>query len=191
MRRFIPLAVLAAACVKAPPSDQLPANQPRAVMLIQDTAERETTQWPSVREDVTIDTTTYDRTPHVVAFGETPVLQSEGAEVRLYGDKDGNQGWSVDNVLLLELFDASGAIKDRTAVGFTDGLLIGKEHVDLLGRQSFRFDAGEVDLSRFVPEHGAWKLRATVLDYYGVGHSSDIWLRIEDRKSAPAFEKID
>jgi hypothetical protein len=191
MRRLIPLAVALAACVKAPPPDQLPANQPHSVMLVQDTAERETTQWPSVREDVTIDTTQYDRTPHVVAFGETPVLQSEGAEVRLYGDKDGTQGWSVDNLLLLELFDASGSLRDRTAIGFTDGLLVGKEHVDLLGRQSFRFEAGEVDLSRFVPEHGAWKIRATVLDYYGVGHCSDVWLRIEDRKSGPAFEKID
>jgi hypothetical protein len=191
MRRLVLSVLLLASCVKAPPPTELPAGQPTAVMLVEETAERETTQWASVREDIVIDTTQYDRTPHVVAFGETPVLQSEGAQVRLYGDKEGLKGWSVDNVLLLELFDASGNLRDRTAVGFTDGIDAGKEHIDLLGRQSFRFEAGEIDLTRFVPEHGAWKLRATVLDYYGVGHASDVWLRIEARTGPPAFEKID
>ena len=104
---------------------------------------------------------------------------------------DGTLGIDVDNLVLLELYDASGSLKDRAAVGFTDGVLIGKEHVDLLGRQAFKFEPGEVDLSRFVPEHGAGKLHATVLDYHGVGRSSAIWLRIEPHHGGNAFEKLD
>ncbi len=191
MRALAFAALFAAACVRVAPNNELPPSQPTAVMLVPETAERETTQWATVREDIQIDTHEYDRTPHVVAYGESPIMQTEGAMVRLFGDKEGTQGFSVDNFVLLELFDAAGQLKDRTAIGFTDGVLIGKEHVDLLGRQAFRFEPGEVDLSRFLPEHGAWKLHATVLDYHGVGHSSAIWLRIEPRVGGTAFEKID
>ncbi len=191
MRAPVLVAFLAAACVRVPPPGELPAGQPTAVLLVPETAERETSSFTTLRQDVEIDTHDYDRTPHVVAYGESPPMQSEGAAVKLYGDKDGTQGIDVDNFVLLELFDTSGNLKDRAAVGFTDGVLIGKEHIDLLGRQAFRFEPGEVDLSRFVPEHGAWKLHATVLDYHGVGRASAIWLRLEPRQGGTAFEKLD
>jgi hypothetical protein len=191
MRALAFAALLTAACVRVPPPGELPQGQPTAVLLVPETAERETNAFTTRREDVEIDTHDYDRTPHVVAYGETPPLQSEGSAVKLYGDKEGTTGIDVDNFVLLELFDASGNLKDRAAVGFTDGLMIGKEHIDLLGRQAFKFEPGEIDLSRFVPEHGAWKLHATVLDYHGVGRSSAIWLRIEPKQTGNAFEKLD
>jgi hypothetical protein len=58
-------------------------------------------------------------------------------------------------------------------------LIIGRERIDLLGRQAFNFEPGEVNLSALVPDRGAWKLRATVLDNYGIGRVSDVFVVID------------
>jgi hypothetical protein len=151
------------------------------VQLLAETPERETSQIEARREDVEIDTRDFERTPRVVATGETPLLKLEGARARLYGDAAGKEGFSVDNLVLLEVLDERGQVLNRGAVGFTDLVRIGKEQVDSVGRMSFTFEAGEVDVTNLLPESAPFKVRATVLDYSGVGRVSNVYLLLEPR----------
>jgi hypothetical protein len=149
---------------------------PRSIRLIADTPERETTQISLRRQDVEIETHEYDRTPHVVATGETPLFSLDGLTARLYGDEAATLGFGVDNFLLIEVLADNGRVIDRVVVGFTEGVTIGSERIDNLGRQAFNFEAGEVNLTPRLPEKQAFKLRATALDYGGVGRVSDVFV---------------
>lgn len=180
------LAVVAAsflACMKQVPATPTRSGPPRPVQLLAETPERETSQIEARREDVEIDTRDFERTPRVVATGETPLLRLEGARARLYGDAAGKEGFSVDNLVLLEVLDEKGQVLNRGAVGFTDLVRIGKEQVDSVGRMSFTFEAGEVELTHLLPESAPFKVRATVLDYSGVGRVSNVFLLLEPRGS--------
>ncbi|WP_225410780.1 hypothetical protein [Stigmatella hybrida] len=177
------LAITAAsflACVKQVPVPPTRSSV-QAVPLLAETPEQETEQLAQRREDVEIDTRNFDRTPRVVATGETPLLRLEGSRARLAGDAAGTVGFSVDNFILLEVLDERGQVLNRGAVGFTDSVHIGKEQVDSVGRMSFAFEPGEVDLTSLLPESLPFKLRATVLDYSGVGRVSPVFLRLEPR----------
>ena len=136
------MAVLFLACVKQVPVAPVRTGPPRPVQLLADTPERETSQIEARREDVEIDTRDFERTPRVVATGETALLRLEGARARLYGDAAGKEGFSVDNLLLLEVLDEKGQVLNRGAVGFTDLVRIGKEQVDNVGPMSFNFEPG-------------------------------------------------
>jgi hypothetical protein len=175
MRLLIAAVLLTCACVKRVEAPVVP----KSVQLLRETAERETAQLEQLREDVEFDTKEQPHQAHVVARGESPLLESNGGRVRLFGDAEATKGISVDNVILLEVLGPDGRILDRAAVGFTEGLIIGRERIDLLGRQAFNFEPGEVNLSALVPDRGAWKLRATVLDNYGIGRVSDVFVVID------------
>jgi hypothetical protein len=167
------------ACARQVPStaSSTPAA-PRSVRLLVDTPERETGVLSRLREDVEVDASEGERTPRVVATGQTPPLRLEGSRARLYGDAKGELGFSVDNFLLLEVLDTQGKVVRRAVVGFTEGVHIGKEQVDSLGRHAFSFEAGEVDVTGLLPESEPFQLRATALDYWGVGRVSDLYLRL-------------
>lgn len=126
-----------------------------------------------------IDTRDFERTPRVVATGETPLLRLEGARARLFGDSAGKDGFSVDNFLLLEVLDAKGQVLNRGAVGFTEGVIIGRNRVDNVGPMSFTFEPGVVDITNLLPESAPFKVRATALDYSGVGRVSNVFLLLE------------
>jgi len=83
--------------------------------------------------------------------------------------------------VLLEVLDERGKVLNRGAVGFTDLVMVGKEQVDSVGRMSFTFDAGEVEVTHLLPESAPFKVRATVLDYSGVGRVSNVYLLLEPR----------
>ncbi|MDY7228511.1 hypothetical protein [Hyalangium rubrum] len=170
--------------MKQVPATPTRSGPPRALQLLADTAERETSQIEARREDVEIDTRDFERTPRVVATGETALLRLEGARARLYGDAAGKEGFSVDNFILLEVLGDKGQVLNRGAVGFTDGVLIGRERVDSVGRMSFAFEAGEVDVTNLLPESAPFKVRATVLDYSGVGRVSNVFLLLESPNRA-------
>ncbi len=167
--------------MKQVPATPTRSGPPRAVQLLAETPERETTQIEERREDVEIDTRDFERTPRVVATGETPLLRLEENRARLAGDAAGQEGFSVDNLLLLEVLDEKGQVLNRGAVGFTENVLIGKEVVDSVGRRSFTFEAGEVDITHLLPESAPFKIRATVLDYSGVGRVSNVFLLLGAR----------
>ena len=152
---------------------------PRSFQLLPATAEVETTQLSTRREDVEVDTRNFERTPRVVALGETPVFRLEGARARLFGDAAGTQGWSVDNFVLLEVLAENGKVLHRAAVGFSEPVMIGAERIDNVGKMSFTFEPGEVNLTPILPENEPFKLRATALDYYGVGKVSDVFLVLD------------
>ncbi|MBJ6759309.1 hypothetical protein JGU66_00955 [Myxococcaceae bacterium JPH2] len=175
---------LAAVCVfPACAARQAPAAHPvvspaapRAILLLKDTPERETARLKELRQDVEVDTRDADRTPHVVATGQTEPLKLEGARARLYGDAKGTEGFSVDNFLLLEVVDGRGTVLRRAAVGYTDSVLIGNQQVDNVGRRAFAFEPGEVDVTELLPESGEFRVRTTALDYWGVGRVSNVYL---------------
>jgi hypothetical protein len=181
------IALAGVACVKR--VDAQPTAR-QAVRLLAATSERETEQNQALAEHLEADSD-QERTPRIVATGETPLLSAEGAEVKLYGDEAGTQGFQVDNGILLEVFADDGRRVARAAVGFLNGLAEGKEQIDLLGRRTFRFEAGEVNLASLLPERGRFRVRATVLDIGGVGWVSDVFLVIEPRAGAAVDELRD
>lgn len=156
----------------------------KTIRLLSETAERETAQLTELRKDLEVDTRDFDRTPHVVATGETPLLSAEGADVRLYGDEAASKGFSVDNIILLEVLGADGKVLRAAVIGYSDPVSQGRETIDNLGRQAFSFEAGELNLAPVLPEHGSFRLRATVLDYFGVGKVSDVFVRVEPKASS-------
>ncbi|WP_338080489.1 hypothetical protein [Corallococcus exiguus] len=168
------------ACAKqVPPSTAAAPPQPRSVQLLTATPERETARLEQRREDVEVDTREGERTPRVVATGETPQLLLDGAKASLCGDAACKEGFAVDNFLLLEVLDTKGKVSRRAAVGFADSVFVGNEQVDNVGRRAFSFEANEVDLSGLLPESEPFRLRATALDYWGVGRVTNVFLRLE------------
>lgn len=174
-------AVLAvSACPRRTPEPEFPTSgPPRAYQLLQDTPERESTQIEERREDVLVESEELDRTARVVATGETPLIQLNGARARLYGDANATSGWSVDNFVLLEILDEVGRVRGRVNAGFATGVQVGAEVIDNVGRMTFNFDPGEVDLTSRLPEREPFRLRASALDAGGVGRVSDLYLVLE------------
>lgn len=182
----IPLAVfcgLFSACPKN--VDAKPAVERKAVRLLALTAERETLKIPEVASQLEADTD-QERTPRIVAVGESPLLAAEGADVWLAGDEKGVEGFAVDNAILLEVLSEDGKRIGRAAIGYLNGLSEGKEQIDLLGPRAFKFEANEVSLASLLPEKGRFRIRATVLDIGGVGHVSDVFLIIAPRNTPAA-----
>ncbi|NOK23178.1 hypothetical protein [Corallococcus carmarthensis] len=168
------------ACAKqVPPTTAAAPPEPRSVQLLTATPERETARLEKRREDVEVDTREGERTPRVVATAETQPMRLDGAQARLCGDAACTQGFAVDNFLLLEVLDAKGKVSRRAAVGFTDSVFIGNEQVDNLGRRAFSFEPNEVDITSLLPESEPFRVRATALDYWGVGRVTNIFLRLE------------
>lgn len=152
----------------------------RAFRLLALTTERETTSIKQVAEQLEADTD-QERTPRIVAVGETPLLSAEGADVVLAGDEAGKEGFAVDNCILIEVLSDDGRRLGRAAVGYLNGLSEGKEQIDLMGRRAFKFEPNEVNLASLVPEKGRFKVRATALDIGGVGSVSDVFLIVTPR----------
>ncbi len=189
MARFLNLflvVIFLSACPKN--VDVKPAAERRGVRLLALTAERETLRIKEVASQLEADTD-QERTPHIVAVGESPLLSAQGADVWLAGDERGTTGFSVDNCMLLEVLSDDGKRVGRAAVGYLNGLTEGKEQIDLLGRRSFQFEANEVNLASLIPERGRFRIRATVLDIGGVGYVSDVFLIIAPRV-APAADDL-
>lgn len=185
VRHLTALVALVLLCGCPKNVDSKPLTERRGVRLLALTAERETRNIPELARQLEADTD-QERTPHVVAVGESPLLSADGVEVMLAGDEQGTQGFAVDNCILLEVLSDDGKRLGRAAIGYLNGLSEGKEQIDLLGRRAFKFDANEVNLASLIPEHGRFRVRATVLDIGGVGHVSDVFLVLTPRASGPA-----
>jgi len=167
------------ACARQVPASTRPASTstaPRAVRLLLDTPAQETHTLTKLREDVEVDSTEGERTPRVVATGQTPTLSLDGNRARLYGDAQGTLGFTVDNFLLLEVLDANGKVTRRATVGFTEAVHMERDQVDSVGRRAFNFEPGEVDITALLPESAPFQVRATALDTWGVGRVSDVYL---------------
>lgn len=181
LRTLLPVAALLFfGCPKRVETDKPKEGPPRPFRLLAETAQRETTQLSEKRDDIEIDTREYDRTPGVVAKGETPLIKLEGARARLFGDEAMSKGWEVDNLILIEVLNASGQVINRAAIGFApEGVIQGKERIDNIGKMGFAFEPGEIDLTSKLPENEPFKIRATALDYSGVGRVSDVFVVLD------------
>lgn len=178
------LAVLAlslCSCVKN--VETVTVTPGKGIKLLAATRERETMRIPDIAISYEADTD-QERTPHIVATGESPLLTADGADFFLAGSEDGSEGFSVDNFLLLEVFSDGGQRLGRAAVGFVNGLEEGKEQIDLMGRGSFKYEPLEVTLASIVPQQGRFKVKATVMDIGGVGSVSDVFIIIKPRASS-------
>ncbi len=82
----------------------------------------------------------------------------------------------VDNFILFEVVDASGKVGSRFAVGYHPGVEVEGEEVDNVGGNSFTLDSG-LDITDKLPGDAPFTLRATALDYGGVGRVSDVFLK--------------
>ncbi|MFL5319292.1 MAG: hypothetical protein ACJ790_06510 [Myxococcaceae bacterium] len=159
---------------------QVKSGPPRPFRLLAETPERETLQIPDKRQDIEVDTREFERTPRVVATGETPMIKLDGARARLFGDAAGTKGWEVDNFVLLEIIGANGQVLSRAAVGYApEGVEIANERIDNVGKMGFGFEPGEVDVTGKLPENEPFKVRATALDYSGVGRVTDVFLVLD------------
>lgn len=175
------------ACTPRVPAPR-PTAPPRALLLLAESEEKATEARDERRNDVEVETSGLDRVPRVVARGETAAFSLDGARARLYGNAEGTLGWSVDNFVLFEVLDGAGAVTGRFACGFSEGVSVGRESVDLVGRQAFSFEPGEVDVTGHLPESGSFRLRATALDYQGVGRTGAVYLRLETEAERPRPE---
>ncbi len=171
-------------CACAVQKEIRPSPTRRSVPLLEATAEQETSARPEQRADIEIETSTGRVHPAVIATAETGLLRLEGARARLYGDADGTTGWSVDNVVLLEILDRAGTVRGRAAAGFSGPMFVGREPVDSVGRMSFTLGPGEVDITSAIPESEPFRIRATALDDGGVGRVSDVFLVLEPPQRA-------
>ena len=171
-------------CACAAQKELRPPPVRRSIPLLEATAEQEMSARPERRADIEIETSTERVHPAVIATGETGLIRLEGARARLYGDADGTTGWSVDNVVLLEILDRQGAVLGRAAAGFAGPMFVGREPVDNVGRMSFTLAPGEVDITSALPESEPFRIRATALDDGGVGRVSDLFLVLEPPQRA-------
>ena len=189
-RRFSVLAAVIVVLSGCPKNveTKLPAVERRAVRLLALTPERETQRITELAKQFEADTD-QERTPHIVAVGESPILTADGIDLWLAGDEKGTLGFSVDNCILIEVLSDDGKRLGRAAIGYLAGLAEGKEQIDLLGRGAFKFEANEINLVSLLPEHGRFRIRATVLDIGGVGSVSDVFLIIAPR-TTPAGDDL-
>lgn len=170
--------LLLTACVRQVPHAAAPAQTLR---LLAATDERQSDSILERRVDLEFDVRDFERSPHLVTTGETPLFSIDDAEVRLFGNAEGTAGFSVDNCIFLEVLTPEGTVFSKSMIGFADGLLQGKNVIDSLGRRAFSFEPGEVSLATVLPERGQVKLRASVLDYGGVAKNSDVFVLVRPR----------
>ena len=76
-------------------------------------------------------------------------------------------------------FECQGRTWNPAAVGPNDEVTLDNERVDNVGKLAFTFDAGELDLTSKVPENEPFSVRATALDFNGVGKVSDVYVVLE------------
>ena len=176
--RCLPALLCLTACMKQIPLKEV---KPQTLQLLAEKEERETDTIQERRDDLEFDVRDFDRIPHLVTTGETRPFDAENASARLFGDEAATRGFTVDNCVLLEVIASDNKVVGRAVVGFAGGLLQGKEVIDSLGRQSFTFEAGEINLTSILPERGVVKIRGTVLDYGGVGKVSSVYVKVAGR----------
>jgi len=135
------------------------------------------------RRDVRMQTTVWERTPHVLRTATTPAIPGGWRRIILAGDATGARELRIDNFILLEVLDGGGR---RLGIGLvgnvvdcTGPVLLDGQPVPELGPKGFVIPAGAVDLSSLLPAGKPFTLRATALDYGGAAYVSDVYLIVD------------
>lgn len=184
MRRalLLPLLLLAA-CPKPVALPHGPA-QPQSYKLLAETPEAETAARTEQRADVFVRGDQPEHVPSVVAKGEVGPISLQGGRAQLFGDEGATAGIAVDNFVLFEVLDPGGKVKHRFAVGYHNGVSVEEQEPDNVGPNSFTFEPG-LDVTGQLPADAPFTLRATALDYGGVGRVSDVYLRVSGQAERP------
>jgi uncharacterized caspase-like protein len=130
----------------------------------------------NLRSDLKMDTWTYDKIPYYMTTSSTKVMLRSPRKVTLAGDAQGRMPWKVDNFLLLETMDSSGAILRKVVIGNTDDVLYDGKVIQKIGPKSFTFQAETIDVTELFPINRQVVLRASAMDYGGLGEVSNIFL---------------
>ena len=134
----------------------------------------------NLRRDLAMNTSAWDKTPYFMAAPREFTLNYQRIErACLAGDQEGRSGWRIDNFLLLELFDAKDNPLGSTVVGGHEGVSQGAQRLNVTGRIAHDFGACEIDLKGFIPLNKPVRIKASAMDYGGIGYTSDIWLLVE------------
>jgi len=127
--------------------------------------------------DLTVNTSSWDRIPyHMARQFHQVITLGAGQKCFLAGDEAGQKGWSVDNFLYIEIRN-KGTVK-RLIAGYAEPVYYKGQLVQQIGRQSFSFGPGEIDLTPYIPQGQSVELTVAALDYGGVGYISDLYLII-------------
>ncbi len=144
----------------------------------------------SPREDLNVRTVTGSSTPSEITSGETTELViSSKMRVSLSGDSKGQEGWSVNNLVLLEVLVEDKVI-DRFGVGFFEPIYAGAEMIEAVGDYSPNFGPRSPTITHRLPLDTPFVVRATALDYRNLGSVTSLWLIIEESQEALDFKEL-
>ncbi|MFZ5483080.1 MAG: hypothetical protein ACOZB0_02515 [Pseudomonadota bacterium] len=130
----------------------------------------------NTRGDLEVNTHGYDRTPYfMTAPREYQLDLSRIDRACLAGNAAGTASLSIDNFILLEVFDSQGAFLKAGTIGAHEGLSRNGQRVAELA-SGHSHAACAVDLRSFLPTGRPIRLKASAMDYGGVGYASDAWL---------------
>ncbi len=130
----------------------------------------------NVRNDLSMDTTRYDKIPYSMHVSSHDLMIAAPAKFCLAGDAGGTKGWSVDNFLLIEILDQSGNLISSAVAGLTETVRRNGNPIEMIGRSSYSFNACEIDITKLLPVGRPFRLRASAMDYGGVGYVSDVFI---------------
>ncbi len=130
----------------------------------------------NVRKDLSMDTTSWDKIPYSMHVSSHDLMIAAPAKFCLAGDAGGTKGWSVDNFLLIEILDQSGNLISSALAGLTETVRRNGNPIETIGRSSYSFNACEIDVTKLLPVGRPFRLRASAMDYGGVGYVSDVFI---------------
>jgi hypothetical protein len=132
----------------------------------------------NLRNDLVVNTRSYDRTPYFMTAPREYLLDLRKLDrACLAGDAPGKAKVTIDNFLLIEVFEADGRFIKAGTVGSHEGLTRTGQGVTELA-SGYSHAACAVDLRNFLPSGRPFRLKASAMDYGGIGYSSDIWLQL-------------
>jgi hypothetical protein len=72
--------------------------------------------------------------------------------------------------------DQSGNLTSSALAGNTEPVRRNGNPIEMIGRTSFSFNACEIDITKLLPVGKPFRLRASAMDYGGVGYVSDVFI---------------
>lgn len=142
------------------------------------------------RSDVQIEQTEFPKTPRVVRQATSrPFTQDSGVGLALRGATAG-ASWKVDNILLVEVLDASsGERLDAAFAGYVKGaaVTLGGAALRRIGAEQFEHAAGTINLASLLPKDRAFRLRVSALDNGVDAYVTDVYADVTAPEAPPVI----
>ena len=144
----------------------------------------------NLRTDLVMQTSSWDKTPYKMYEGVYNLFLKSARKVLLSGNAQASEGWNVDNFLYLEVFNYSGKLLKQVVIGNHEPVLAGNVAIEKLGGNKFDFAAGEIDITNLLPVNEPFVLRASAIDYGGVGAASNVFLTLPPITTPPKQQSL-